>query len=116
MRRHLSLCTLVLLLAWQGIATAGCMTVVAVERAEHGAVHSADTSHHHHADRTTHFDYSSESTEHSHADHGVGVVFLVTDAPATLPAQRPPVALVALELAPPYPFFDGPLRPPRHIA
>lgn len=113
--RAATILIMTLALLWQGMAFARVgLSIESLADAEHAALHMQQEGHHHHGD-SYHVDDSAESASHLALDH--------TGAPALSPDERVAVHVPSsstvrtLEVrAGPYPFLEGPLRPPRLTA
>lgn len=111
---------LLLLLAalWQPLVYAGPMEIAqALGDLDHLVTHAQQSSHHHHADQSLHWDDADDApSQHLHADTSapsVGMVSQGHGAPA-VPAAGAPLELALVPWC--APLLDGPLRPPQRRA
>lgn len=110
-------------LLWQSAATAGVAAMVTPADGGHVVQHWQGSMHHHHdTDQHDHGDevvmgLQAEDTagtvQHMQSDSASSAPVLLAAAGQTVVMMRPPGPAALAELPVPFPFLQGPLRPPK---
>lgn len=116
MQRTAILVFVVLVMLWQSVdpVRAGA-SPDRVADLQHAVLHWQDEAHHHHDDGGFHLDDSEDSVRHVMADNANASALLPHVAPR-IPDFGPGELRVREPRAGPYPYLDGPIRPPRLAA
>jgi hypothetical protein len=114
-----SICSTLVLFAmlWQSIVMLTPSYIESrVTSFNHFVEHSESLKHHHHDHQTLHLDDTKQSIDHTHSDGGLSSAGLIAIGWSLVWELQPAVPLALGRITIPFPYHEGPLRPPRHSA
>ena len=110
MRTRFVLVVLMVCLIWQGVSRAGLFGEDRGMDLDHVALHAVAPDHDHGLD-SIHAD-GLDDVAHAHADDGAATAFLLGGTLIALVECDPFPPADLAEILDPFPYLDGPLRPP----
>ena len=114
MRRSLVVVLLVVSAFWQMFAVGGRPGGLSTPRAAaHALLHWQGQAHHHHDDGSVTQDGSTESVQHVAQDGVLAVNSPWSEPIVPLPPVASAYSTAADEVSGPWPYLDGPMRPPK---
>jgi hypothetical protein len=114
MGRSLVVVLLVVSAFWQMLAVGGRPGGLSTPReAAHALLHWQGQAHHHHDDGSVTLDGSEESVQHVALDGVLAVNSPWSEPAVSLPPAASAYSTAADEVSGPWPYLDGPRRPPK---
>ena len=114
MRRSLVVVLLVASAIWQVFAVGGHPAGLNVsQEAAHALLHWQGRAHHHHDDGSVTQDGSMESVQHVTLDGVLAVNSPWSEPSVSIPPAASVYSTAADEISGPWPYLDGPRRPPK---